>query len=176
MSDCLLPHGVQYTRPPCWSLTPRVYSNSRPLSQWCHPTISSSVASFSWPVFPRVICSESALCLRGPKYWSFSLSISPSSEYSGLISFRTDQFDLLTVQAVQLLRAVQLLSLLQYHNSKASVLQHSAFFHIHYKLGREFPGSPVVRTSPFYCQGPRFDPWPENKGPTSHAVQPKDYN
>jgi len=72
-------------------------------------------------IFPsiRVFSSESALHIRWPKYWSFS--ISPSSEYSGLISFRIDWFDLLVVQGT-------LKSLLQYHSSKASVLQHSAFF------------------------------------------------
>ena len=74
-------------------------------------------------VFPsiRVFSSESALHLRWPKYWSFSFSISPSNEYSGLISYRIDWFDLLAVQGTHK-------SLLQHHNSKASVLQHSAFF------------------------------------------------
>ena len=61
------------------------------------------------------------LCIRWPKYWSFSFSISPSNEYSGLISFRIDYFDLLAVQGI-------LKSLLQHHNSKASVLRRSAFF------------------------------------------------
>ena len=72
-------------------------------------------------VFPsiRVFFNESALHIRWPKYWSFS--ISPSSEYSGLISFRIDWFNLLAVQGT-------LKSLLQHHNSKASILQHSAFF------------------------------------------------
>ena len=96
-------------------------SNSCPLSWWCHPTISSSVIPFSsclqsFPAsgsFPMLV-----LHIRWPKYWSFS--ISPSNEHSGLISFRTDQFDL----AVQ----VTPKSLLQHHSSKASVLQHSAFF------------------------------------------------
>ena len=64
---------------------------SCPLSQWCHPTISSSVVPFS-SIFPsiRVFSNESALHIRWPKYWSFSFSISPSYEYSGLISFRMD--------------------------------------------------------------------------------------
>ena len=66
----------------------------------------------------RVFSNESALCVRWPKYWSFSLSISPSSEYSGLISFRIDWFDLLAVQGT-------LKSLLQHHSSKASILWHS---------------------------------------------------
>ena len=69
----------------------------------------------------RVFSSESALCIRWPKYWSISLSISPSSEYSGLISFRVDWFDLRAVEGT-------LKSLLQHHNSKASILWHSAFF------------------------------------------------
>ena len=69
----------------------------------------------------RVFSSESVLCIRWPKYWSFSLSISPSSEYSGLISFRMDWVDLLAVQGT-------LKSLLQHHSSKASILWPSAFF------------------------------------------------
>ena len=74
-------------------------------------------------IFPRmrVFSSESSLRIRCPKYWSFSFSISPSNEYSGLISFRTDWLDLLAVQGT-------LKSLHQHHSSKASILQHSAFF------------------------------------------------
>ena len=74
-------------------------------------------------IFPsfRVFSSESFLCIRGPKNWSFSFSISPSNEYSGLICLRMDWLDLLAVQGT-------LKSLLQHHSSKASVLQHSAFF------------------------------------------------
>ena len=74
-------------------------------------------------IFPSiwVFSNESALCIRWPKYWSFSFSISPSNDYSGLISFRTDWFDLLAVQGT-------LKSLLQHHSSKASILWHSAFF------------------------------------------------
>ena len=74
-------------------------------------------------VFPsiRVFSNESVLCIRWPKYWSFSFNISPSNEYSGLISFRVNWFDLFSVQGT-------LKSLLQYHSSKASILQHSAFF------------------------------------------------
>ena len=69
----------------------------------------------------RVFSDESVLHIRWPKYWSFSFSISPSNEYSGLISFRVDWLDLLTVQGT-------LKSLLQHHSSKASILQRSAFF------------------------------------------------
>ena len=73
-------------------------------------------------MFPniRVFSPESALCIRCPKYWRFSFSISPSTEYSGLISFRIDWFDLAVQRTLK--------SLLQHHSSKASVLQHSAFF------------------------------------------------
>ena len=74
-------------------------------------------------IFPsiRVFSSESVLCIKWPKYWSFSFSISPSKEYSGLISFRMDWLDLLAVQGT-------LKSLLQYHSSKTSIFQCSAFF------------------------------------------------
>ena len=74
-------------------------------------------------IFPtfRVFSNESVLCIRWPKYWSFSFSISPSNEYSGLISFRIDWLDLLAVQGT-------LKSLFQYHSSKASIFQRSAFF------------------------------------------------
>ena len=124
MSDSLWPHGLQHARPPCPSPTLGIYSNSCPLSQWRHPTISSSVILLLPPsIFPsiRVFSNESVLCMRQPKYWSFSFSISPSSEYSGLISFRMDWLDLLAVQGT-------LKSLLQHHSSKASILWCSAFF------------------------------------------------
>ena len=77
---------------------------------------------FLTSIFPsiRVFSNESVLCIRWPKYWSFSFGISPSSEYSGLISFRIDWFDLLAVQGA-------LKSLLQHHSSRASILQLSAF-------------------------------------------------
>ena len=87
VSNSLQAHGLQYTRPPCPSPAPKAYSNSCPLSQWCHPTISSSVVPFSIPpIFPniRIFSSESALHIRWPKSWSFSFSISPSNEHSGL--------------------------------------------------------------------------------------------
>ena len=77
-------------------------------------------------IFPsiRFFSNESVLCIRWPKYWSFSLNISPSYEHSGLISFRMDWLDLLAVQGT-------FKSLLQHHSSKASILQHSAFFITH---------------------------------------------
>ena len=115
----LRPHGPQHAKLPCPSPTPRVYSNSCPLSWWCHPTISSSVLPFSSRLqsFPASgkFSNESVLCIKWPKYWSFSFSISPSNEYSELISFRVDWMDLLAVQ-------VSLKSLLQHHSSKASIL------------------------------------------------------
>ena len=110
------PHESQHARPPCPSPTPRAYSNSCQSSQ-CHP----------FPLLPSIIPSirdfsnESILCIRWPKYWSFSFSISLSNEYSGLISFRMDRLDLLAVQRI-------LKSLLQNHSSKASILWCSAFF------------------------------------------------
>ena len=124
MSYSLQPHGLQYARPPCPSPTPRVYSNSCPFSRWFHPTISSSVVPFSscLQYFPTLVFSnESVLCIRWPKYWSFSFNVSPSYEYSGLISLKMDWMDLLAVQGT-------LKSLLQHHSSKASILQCSAFF------------------------------------------------
>ena len=94
VSDSLQPHGQQHARLPCPSPSPRVYPNSCPLSQGCHPVISSSVIPFSFcpPIPPsiRVFSNESTLCTRWPKYWSFSFSISPSNEHLELISFRMD--------------------------------------------------------------------------------------
>ena len=124
MSDSLRPHGLQHTRLPCPSLSPRVCSNSCPLSWYCHPTTSSSATPFLLlpSIFPssRVFSSELALHIRWPKYRSFSFSISPSNElaphirwpkyrsftfsisspneYSGLISLRIDWCDLLAIQ------------------------------------------------------------------------------
>ena len=125
VSDSLWPHALQHARPPCPSATPGAYLNSCPSSRWCHPTISFSVIPLSSCLqsFPAwgFFSNESALHIRWPKYWGFSFSISPSNEYSGLISFRMDWFDLLAVQR-------SLNSLPQHHISKASVLRCSAFF------------------------------------------------
>ena len=82
----------------------------------CHPLLLPSVF-----LSTRIFSNESVLCIRWPKYWSFSFSISPSNEYLGLISFRIDWFDLLAVQGI-------LNNLIQYHSSKASLLWCSAFF------------------------------------------------
>ena len=101
------------TLPKLMSIEPVMPSNHLIL---CHPLLLPSI-------FPsiRVFSSESALHIRSPKYWSFSFNISPSNEYPGLIFFRMDWLDLLAVQGT-------LKSLLQHHSSKASILQHSAFF------------------------------------------------
>ena len=84
------------------------------------PLSSPSPPAFN-PAQHQVFSNESVLCIRWLKYWSFNFSISPSKEYSRLISFRMDGLDLLAVQGT-------LKSLLQHHSSKASILQHSAFF------------------------------------------------
>ena len=117
----LQPHGMQHAKPSSPSPTPRVYSNSSPLKQWCHHIISSSAIP-PLLIFRsiRVFSNESVLHIRWPEDWSFSFSISPSNEYSGLIFFRMDWLHLLAVQGT-------LKSLLQYHSSKASILWCSAF-------------------------------------------------
>ena len=121
VSDSLQPHESQYARPPCPSPTPRVHSNSCPSSR---DAIQPS-RPLSSPTSPALNPSsnESALLMKWPKYWSFSLSISPSNEQPGLISFRMDWLDVLAVQGT-------LKGLLQHHSSKASVLRRSAFFTI----------------------------------------------
>ena len=126
VSDSLWPHGLQHTKLPCpsptnsWSLLKLMSIESvmpsnhlilcRPLLLW--PSVLPSI---------RVFSNESVFHIRWPKDWIFSFSISPSNEYSGLISFRNDWLDLLAVQGT-------LKSLLQHHCSKASILWHSAFF------------------------------------------------
>ena len=122
-SDYMQPHGLQYVRPPCpslsWSLLKLMSIESVMPSNHlilCCPLLFLSSIFPSIRDFP-----ESALCIRWPKYWSFSFSISPSKEYLGLIFSGIDWFDLLTVQGT-------LKSLLQHCSSKASILQCSAFF------------------------------------------------
>ena len=126
MSDSLQPHGLWHARIPCPSLSLRVCSKL----MFIESVMPSSTLILFHPllllpsIFPSIrvfFSSESVLRIRWPKYWSFSFSISPSSEYSGLIYFRMDWFDLLAVQ-------VTLKSLLQHLNSKASILRCSAFF------------------------------------------------
>ena len=108
-------HGLKHVRLPNPSRSPGVCSNSCPLGQWCHPIISSCHPLLFQPlIFPsiRVFSSELAPHIRWPQYWSFSFSISPFNEYSGLISFRIDWFDLLALQKA--------LESLHQHSSKAS--------------------------------------------------------
>ena len=122
MSNSLWPHGLQHVRLRCPSPTPRACSNSCLSSQWCHPTISSSVFSYlqSSPASVSFPVSQ-FLASDGQSIRVFSFSITLSNKYSGLISFRMDWLDLLAVQGI-------LKSLLQQHSSKASLLQRSAFF------------------------------------------------
>ena len=129
VSDSLGPHGLQHARLPCLSLSPRVFSNSCPLSPWCYLTISSFVALLS--SCPQSFPASGTI----PVSWLFtsggqsigSFSISPSSEYSGLISFRIDCFDLLAVHGTHKI-------LLQHRNLKALVLWYSAFFKVQLSL------------------------------------------
>ena len=122
VSDSLWPYGLQHTRLPCPSPTPRAHLNSYPSSRWCHLILCHPLLCLP-SIFPsiRVFSNESVLRIRWPKYWSFSFNISPFNKYSGLISFRIDWFDLLAVQGT-------FKSLLHYHSLKVSILQHSAFF------------------------------------------------
>ena len=121
VSNSLRPHGLQHARPPCPSPTPRVMAIESVVPS--NHLFLCRLLLLPPSVFPsiRVFSNESVLCIRWPKYWSFSFSISPSHEYSGLISLRMDWFDLLAAQGT-------LKSLLQYHSSKAFILWCSAFF------------------------------------------------
>ena len=120
-SNSLWPHGLQHARLHCHSPSPGACSNSCPWCRWCYPAILCHTLLLLPSVFPgiRVFSKESAFRIRWSKYWSFS--ISPSNEYSGLIFFRIDWFDLLAVQGT-------LKSLLQHPSPKASTLLCSAFF------------------------------------------------
>ena len=120
ISDSLWPHELQHTRLPCPSPTPGACSNSCPrisdAIQPSHPLSSPSPPAFNLSQHQGLF--KWVLYIKWPKYWNFSFSISPSNEYLGLISFRTD---FLAVQGT-------LKSLLQHHSSKASILWRSAFF------------------------------------------------
>ena len=147
MSYSLRRPGLQHASAPCPSRSLGVCSSSCPLSRWCYPT-SPSLCSSNKPkfmssesvilsnhlilcpsllllpsMFPstKVFSNELALWIRWPKYWSFDFNISPSNEYSGLISFRMDWLDLRAFQGT-------LKSFLEHHSSKASILRHSACF------------------------------------------------
>ena len=124
-SDSLWHHGLQHARLPCPSPTLRAYLNSCPLSRWCYPTTSSSVVPFyyslqSFPA-PGSFQMSQFFTSGGQSIGVFSFNISPSNEHPGLMSFRMDWLDLLAVQGT-------LKSPLEHHSSKASILQHSAFF------------------------------------------------
>ena len=124
IADSLQSHGLQHTRLLCPSPSPRACSNSCPLSQ------PSRLPTNPLPVIPFSSCLQSFpasgsfpmswLFTSGGQYWSFSFTISPSNEYSGLMSFRMDWLDLLAVQGT-------LKSLFQHHSSKSSVLRPSIF-------------------------------------------------
>ena len=128
MSDSLQPHGLQHARFPCSIIT-----NSKSLLKLMSIELvmpSNHLILHHPLLLPPSLCpsivvfsNESFLCIRWPKYWSSSFSISPSNDCSGLISFRIDWFDLLAVQET-------LKNLLQHHSSKTSILQLSAFFMI----------------------------------------------
>ena len=140
VSDSLWPHGLQHARLPCPSPTHGACSNSCPLSRWCHLILCRPLLLLP-SIFPsiRVFSNESVLCIRWPKYWSFGFSISPSNEYSVLISFRMDGLDLLAVQGT-------LKCLLQHHSSKASILWHSAFFIVQLSHPYMTTGKTIVLT------------------------------
>ena len=126
VSNSLWPHGLQHTRLPCPSpnqLPEPTQTHVHCVGDASNHLILCRPLLLSPSIFPsiRVFSNESVLPIRWPKYWSFSFSISPSNEYSGLISFRMDWLDLLAVQGT-------LKSLLQHLSSKASILQCSAFF------------------------------------------------
>ena len=123
VSGSLQPHGLQHARPPCPLPTPRVYSNSVSVESvmpsnhliLCYPLLLLP------PILPSIRVYELVLHIRWPNYWSFSFTISPFNEYSGLISFRMDWLGLLADQGT-------LKSLIQHHSSKASILLRLAFF------------------------------------------------
>ena len=126
VSDSLGPHRLQHARLPCpitnsWSLIKFMSIESVMPSN--HLILFYPLLLLSFPVSGS-FSNESVLCIRWPKYWSFSFSISSSSEHPGLISFRMDWLDLLAVQGT-------LKSLLQLHSSKLTVLRYSAFFMVH---------------------------------------------
>ena len=146
------PWTAQHARLPCPSPSLRACSNSVMPSNHlilCHPLL------FLPSIFPsiRVFSSESVLPIRWPKYWSFSFSISPSNEYSGLISFRMDWLDLLADQGT--------LKRLQHHSSKSSILRCSAFFFFMVQLSHPYmtSGKTIALTrQTFVGKGPLWGP------------------
>ena len=146
MSDSLRPHGLQHARLLCLLPTPGACSNSCPKSVMPSNCLVLCYLLLLLPsIFPsiRVFSSESVCLIRWTKYWSFSFSICPSSEYSGLISLRIDWLDLLEVQGT-------LKSLLQYHSSKALILQCSAFFIVQLSHPYMTTGKTIALTRPTF--------------------------
>ena len=140
MCDSLRPHELQHARLLCSPTSPRVCSNSCSCPSdhliFCHPLLLMSL------IFPsiKVFSSKSDFHIRLPKYWSFSFSISPFNEYSELISFRIDWFDLLAIQGT-------FKSLLQHHSSKTSILWCSAFFMVQLSYRYITTGKTVALTT-----------------------------
>ena len=126
MSDSLQPHGLQHARFPCPSLSPWVYSSSCPSVMPSYHLILYCSLLLLPSIFPSIMVfsNESALCVGWPKCWSFSLSISPSNEYSELISFRIDWFDLLVFKGLSK-------SFLQHHNFVVSLLYGPTLTSVH---------------------------------------------
>ena len=142
MSDSLWPHESQHTRPPCPSQTPRVYSNSCPLRQWCHPVISSSVVPFS--SCPQSLPASGSFPMNQLFEWgdqsigvSVSTSVLPVNSQDLSPSGWTCWISLLSKG---------LSSLLQHHSSKASIFQHSAFFTVQLSRPYMTPGKTIALT------------------------------
>ena len=143
VSNSLRPHESQHARPPCPSPAPRVHSDSRPSSRWCHPTISSSVIPFS--SCPQSLPASDSFPMSPLFTWGSqstgvsALSITPSKQHPGLISFRMVWLDLLAVQET-------LKSLLHHHCSKASNLRCSAFFRVQFSHPYMTTGKTIALT------------------------------
>ena len=138
VSVCLQHYGLQHARLPYPSPTPGACSSLCPSSWWCHPTISSSLFPFS-SCLQSFLTSESFPMSQFFPNWSFNFSISPSSEYSVLISFRMDWFDLVEVQMI-------LKSLLQHCSLKATILWRSALFMVQLSHLYMTPGKKIALT------------------------------
>ena len=141
MSNSLQPHRLQHARLPCSSLSPSLLKlmfieSMLPFNHLilCYPFLLPS----NFPNI-RVFSNESEICIRWPKYGSFSFSIRPFNEYSGLIFFRIDWLDLLLVKGT-------LKSLLQHHSSKASILQRTAFFMVQLRYPYMTTGNTIALT------------------------------
>ena len=143
MSNSLKPHGLQHSRFLCPSASPGAAQTHvhwvSDVIQPSHPLSPHSPLALNLSQHQGLFQWVSALHIRCPKYWSFSFGISPSNEYSGLTFFRIDRFDLLAVQGIRR-------SLLQHHNSKASILSFSAFFMVQLSHLYMTPGKTIALT------------------------------